>query len=214
MSVTERYSSTNKAGEDPGACLGFFILVLGPVASGLLAAVSALLLSKVPIRLFLVGAILFGLAVPITFIAGLVIVIRGLVKGNIMGGLDSKPTPKRSGADNFASLLNSLDAGGAQQLAQELNQSSPAEAAGLGKKIAVASPAEVARMANDLNQAAKAATPESVSSPRPITDAKPIRWCCPGCGRKLRVKRELAGKQAKCPSCNRGLQVPAAGQED
>jgi WD40 repeat protein/predicted Ser/Thr protein kinase len=37
-----------------------------------------------------------------------------------------------------------------------------------------------------------------------------IAFTCPGCGRKLTVKDELAGKNGTCPQCKRRVQVPAA----
>ena len=38
----------------------------------------------------------------------------------------------------------------------------------------------------------------------------PIEFECSGCGQMLRVPDTAVGKQAKCPSCERVLQVPAA----
>jgi RNA polymerase sigma factor (sigma-70 family) len=40
--------------------------------------------------------------------------------------------------------------------------------------------------------------------------AAAISCSCPGCGKALRVKRELAGKKVKCPGCARAVPVPAA----
>ena len=37
----------------------------------------------------------------------------------------------------------------------------------------------------------------------------PIETTCPGCGRKLQVGDEHAGKQARCPLCNEIYSVPA-----
>lgn len=37
----------------------------------------------------------------------------------------------------------------------------------------------------------------------------PIETACPGCGRKLQVGEEHAGKQARCPLCNEIYTVPA-----
>src|SRR5712672_1743515 len=31
---------------------------------------------------------------------------------------------------------------------------------------------------------------------------------CPGCGKKLQVKDELAGKKAKCPTCGSPFAIP------
>jgi WD40 repeat protein len=36
---------------------------------------------------------------------------------------------------------------------------------------------------------------------------------CPGCGKTLRAKAELAGKKVKCPNCGRTLQLEAAGAD-
>src|SRR5688572_17184196 len=37
-----------------------------------------------------------------------------------------------------------------------------------------------------------------------------IEMACPGCGRKLRVASDHAGKAARCPLCNTIYHVPAA----
>ena len=36
-----------------------------------------------------------------------------------------------------------------------------------------------------------------------------IRIVCPGCGKKLHAKDELAGRAAKCPGCGQPIQIPA-----
>ncbi len=38
----------------------------------------------------------------------------------------------------------------------------------------------------------------------------PITVKCPGCGKALRVRDELAGKKGKCPACGAILEIPAA----
>jgi hypothetical protein len=35
-----------------------------------------------------------------------------------------------------------------------------------------------------------------------------IRMICPGCGKKLHAKDELAGRTAKCPNCGQPVQIP------
>lgn len=42
----------------------------------------------------------------------------------------------------------------------------------------------------------------------------PIETLCPGCGRKLRVAEEHAGKQARCPVCGTIYSVGAAGNSE
>jgi len=41
----------------------------------------------------------------------------------------------------------------------------------------------------------------------------PIETTCPGCGRKLQVGEEHAGKQARCPLCNEIYSVPSSPVE-
>ncbi len=41
----------------------------------------------------------------------------------------------------------------------------------------------------------------------------PIETTCPGCGRKLQVGEEHAGKQARCPLCNEIYSVPSPAGE-
>jgi hypothetical protein len=36
-----------------------------------------------------------------------------------------------------------------------------------------------------------------------------IAFACPGCGKQLKVKDELAGKKVKCPGCGCVAQVPS-----
>jgi hypothetical protein len=37
-----------------------------------------------------------------------------------------------------------------------------------------------------------------------------VSVACPGCGRRLRAKAELAGKKVKCPGCGKAVAVPGA----
>jgi hypothetical protein len=39
----------------------------------------------------------------------------------------------------------------------------------------------------------------------------PTPVACPGCGKGLKVKAELAGKKVKCPQCGQGVPIPHAG---
>ena len=39
----------------------------------------------------------------------------------------------------------------------------------------------------------------------------PIEFLCPVCNKRLRIKDESAGKQAKCPGCSQLLVIPEAG---
>lgn len=40
----------------------------------------------------------------------------------------------------------------------------------------------------------------------------PIDMNCPGCGKKLRLADEHAGKTGRCPACQATFSIPAAGQ--
>ncbi len=44
--------------------------------------------------------------------------------------------------------------------------------------------------------------------PKPSAPAPPITVACSGCGGKLKVRAELAGKKAKCPKCSSVTRVP------
>ena len=37
-----------------------------------------------------------------------------------------------------------------------------------------------------------------------------IHMVCPGCGKKLHAKEELAGRTAKCPNCRQPVAIPEA----
>jgi len=50
--------------------------------------------------------------------------------------------------------------------------------------------------------------PAPISSPRPATVHSPLRFDCPRCGKRLKIKEEFAGRQVTCPSCNHRIQVP------
>jgi hypothetical protein len=39
----------------------------------------------------------------------------------------------------------------------------------------------------------------------------PISVACPGCGKRLKGKDELAGRRVKCPSCAHGFSIPSLG---
>jgi serine/threonine protein kinase/WD40 repeat protein len=49
-----------------------------------------------------------------------------------------------------------------------------------------------------------------VEEPAPATPPEAISVQCPGCGRVLKAKPEIAGKTAKCPKCGHAVPVPAA----
>jgi len=56
-----------------------------------------------------------------------------------------------------------------------------------------------------------AAPPPAANPPaesNPVSTAIAAR--CAGCGKKLKVRRELAGKKVKCPECGKAVLVPAA----
>ena len=42
----------------------------------------------------------------------------------------------------------------------------------------------------------------------------PITVTCEGCGKKLRVKDELAGRKGKCPACGTVLVIPQPASAD
>src|SRR5262245_10764121 len=37
-----------------------------------------------------------------------------------------------------------------------------------------------------------------------------ISFACPGCGRRLKVKDQAAGRKSQCPGCGKSIQVPSA----
>ncbi len=59
------------------------------------------------------------------------------------------------------------------------------------------------------------ATPFTKSSTHaaPVTQHAVI-FTCPDCGKKLKGKPEMAGKQIKCPQCGKLVRVSAGGEED
>jgi DNA-directed RNA polymerase subunit RPC12/RpoP len=50
-----------------------------------------------------------------------------------------------------------------------------------------------------------AATPAA-----PAAAAEAIAFECSGCGKRLRARREQAGRKLKCPQCQQGIFVPEA----
>jgi hypothetical protein len=56
--------------------------------------------------------------------------------------------------------------------------------------------------------AAAASTPHPPDAHRPILRPPKFKLTCPGCGRQLRVRTELAGKRGKCPACKSPFRIP------
>jgi hypothetical protein len=61
--------------------------------------------------------------------------------------------------------------------------------------------AVVNRLIARLQRIGKPAAP-----PPPAT----LTFACPGCGKSLKTKPDLAGKKVKCPSCGQAVAVPGA----
>jgi serine/threonine-protein kinase len=45
---------------------------------------------------------------------------------------------------------------------------------------------------------------------RPTTSGPPIPFPCPGCGKGLKARADLAGRKVKCPQCGQAVLVPGA----
>jgi WD40 repeat protein len=50
---------------------------------------------------------------------------------------------------------------------------------------------------------------EKTLPPLEVAPAAALVVACPGCGKKLRAKSELAGKKVKCPQCQQPVPIPA-----
>jgi hypothetical protein len=61
---------------------------------------------------------------------------------------------------------------------------------------------------------APAGAPVAGHQPQPRRAAPPARFPCPGCGKDLKARADLAGKKVKCPQCGQAVTVPgtAAGE--
>jgi serine/threonine protein kinase len=46
----------------------------------------------------------------------------------------------------------------------------------------------------------------------PGSAAPPGAFVCPGCGKKIRVRADFAGKKGKCPQCGQPVSIPAAAE--
>jgi WD40 repeat protein len=54
------------------------------------------------------------------------------------------------------------------------------------------------------------AAAEKTVPPREAAPLLQLAFACPSCGKRLKVKSDLAGKTGKCPHCKQAVQVPAA----
>jgi hypothetical protein len=59
-------------------------------------------------------------------------------------------------------------------------------------------------------RAAEAPVPASVPVQQARTEAAPVVFTCPGCGKGLKARAALAGKKVKCPRCGTAALVAAA----
>jgi hypothetical protein len=57
------------------------------------------------------------------------------------------------------------------------------------------------------------ATVEAPADPAPAMSAM-IAFACPGCGKNLKVKAQLAGKKVKCPGCGKPAAAPSLPTSD
>jgi hypothetical protein len=138
----------------PGAVCGLLLMVFGPLVSLLLTAASAWLLEQIPIRLFLMGMILFGICIPGTFIAGLVVLIRGLLQGNFLGGLRRARKPPTR-VELFASLIRKLTPVAAESVGAYLATLVDAEAEQLRFVVQEAKAEELRPLLDGLNAASQ-----------------------------------------------------------
>jgi DNA-directed RNA polymerase subunit RPC12/RpoP len=83
------------------------------------------------------------------------------------------------------------------------------------KKPSVINPNAVKRLPEKQRTAEPPSREDTIplSAPRPATATSPLRFDCPKCGKRLKVKEEFLGKQVKCPSCNHRVQVPARAED-
>jgi RNA polymerase sigma factor (sigma-70 family) len=60
-------------------------------------------------------------------------------------------------------------------------------------------------------RAGKTPAPAPVMDKRsePAAAPAPVSFPCPGCGKLLKVRAELAGRKVKCPQCDRAVLIPA-----
>jgi len=56
----------------------------------------------------------------------------------------------------------------------------------------------------------RALAPVAAEESNPKVAAAPISVQCPGCGKKLKARPDLAGKKIKCPQCGKGILIPEA----
>jgi serine/threonine protein kinase len=61
-----------------------------------------------------------------------------------------------------------------------------------------------------LRRAVGQPAPEDLPPDEPNAAPLPVDFSCAACGKKLRVKADLAGKKLKCPGCGEGVRVPGA----
>jgi hypothetical protein len=62
------------------------------------------------------------------------------------------------------------------------------------------------------NAGAAPAAAQKARAPDPDPTEPPVIRTCAGCGKKLKVKPALAGKNVRCPQCRKSVSVPDAGE--
>jgi hypothetical protein len=67
----------------------------------------------------------------------------------------------------------------------------------------------VARLVERLSKLRPGDVPAAVGPNPPPAAPVLLTFSCPGCGKTLKVKGELAGKKGKCPHCQQAVRVPA-----
>ena len=84
-----------------------------------------------------------------------------------------------------------------------------AEALGLGLPLLVGVAVGVVLYVRRRRKAGTPAGPPAADQgAKPEAAPAPVPFACPGCGRRLKARAVLAGKEVKCPQCGRAVLVP------
>jgi DNA-directed RNA polymerase subunit RPC12/RpoP len=84
----------------------------------------------------------------------------------------------------------------------------------LGLMIAVTLAAAIAAWLRRHRSSPAMALPAPTSVPAGPANGEPVKipFSCSSCGKHLKVKKTLAGKQVRCPTCGQVVLVPVSAQ--
>jgi serine/threonine protein kinase/WD40 repeat protein len=124
------------------------------------------------------------------------------------GGGENNDGKYTAGTDHDIRLWDITDLARASPAAPKSSQGGWVAAVGVLVLLAASLLIGALLFVRHIRRGQKQRSSERDGTPAPATTAPPIVQACSGCGKKLRVNGDLAGRKVKCPACGQIVAVP------